>query len=119
MPLPVQAASTTVTATDTTVAKLIANLGNSTLLNRLRPVAAGTATIKSSFGGASAPDLSMGIGSSATAVTVLSVSLAGTSWCTSGSRDVQCSVTFAGIRDTTNVLEVGMQGTDYHVYTVL
>ena len=49
----------------------------------------------------------MTIGSSA--VTVQSVSLARTTWCTSSSADVQCSETFAGIAGTTNVLEVSMQ----------
>ena len=103
----VQAASTTITVTSaTTIAKLIANLGNPALLNRLRPLSAGTATIASSFGGKSAADLSMTIGSSA--VTIQSVSLVGTTWCTSGSADVQCSVTFAGTPGTTNVLEVAM-----------
>lgn len=103
-----QAATTTITVTSPTTAKLIANLGNPSLLNRLRPLAAGTATIAGSFGGGPATGLSMTIGAPAAAVTVTSVALS-VSWCSSGSTDVQCSGTFAGIPGSTSVLEVGVQ----------
>jgi len=77
-----QAASRVLGVTPLTTAKLIANLGNTTLLNRLRPLAAGTATIAGSFGGLSATPLA------------------------SNSTDVQCGVTFAGLPGATNVLQV-------------
>ena len=98
-----QAASTVLSVTPLTTAKLIANLGNTTLLNRLRPLAAGTATIAASFGGLSATPLAITIGS--TGVTMSTVTLSA-NWCTSNSTDVQCGVTFAGLPGATNVLQV-------------
>ena len=98
-----QAASRVLSVTPLTTAKLIANIGNTTLLNRLRPLAAGTATIAGSFGGLSATPLAITIGS--TAVTVSTVTLSAT-WCTSNSTDVQCGVTFVGLPGATNVLQV-------------
>ena len=101
-----QAASTTIVSTPVATAKLIANLGSSTLLNRLRPQVAGTATVSGSFGGTASTSLSMTVGTAAGAVTVTSVTLSNANWCTSNSTDVQCSVTFAGVVDAVNVLEV-------------
>jgi hypothetical protein len=98
-----QAASRVLGVTPLTTAKLIANLGNTTLLNRLRPLAAGTATIAGSFGGLSATPLAITIGT--TPVTVSTVTLSA-NWCTSNSTDVQCGVTFAGLPGATNVLQV-------------
>ncbi|KAL3148640.1 hypothetical protein ABBQ38_014063 [Trebouxia sp. C0009 RCD-2024] len=112
LPLHVWAATATITVTSPTTAKLIANLGNSTLLNRVRSLAAGTATIAGSFGGSAATGLSMTIGAPAAAVTVTSVALSA-SWCT----DVQCSGTFAGIPGSTSVLEARIVMSDAYTYT--
>ncbi len=98
-----QAASTVLSVTPLTTAKLIANLGNTTLLNRLRPLGSGTATIAGSFGGLSATSLAITIGS--TGVTIATMTLSA-NWCTSNSTDVQCGVTFAGLPGATNVLQV-------------
>lgn len=103
-----QAASTTIASAPATNAKLLANLGNTTLLNRLRPLLAGSgsnATLTGRFGGAEATPLGIIIGGASTQVTVGSLALSAT-WCTSGSSDVQCSSTFAGVTGATSVLEV-------------
>ena len=100
-----QASSLLLTASPAAAARMNANLGNSTLLNRLRPLAPGTATVTGSFGGRTAT-LPMTLAS--TIVTFDSVALSAT-WCSSNSTDPQCSVTFAGIQNTTAVLEVGLQ----------
>lgn len=104
-PSPAGAAPSPASATSAP-AKLIANLGNVTLLNRLRPQLPGTAILTGSFGGKPVTStLSITLGGPSTAVTVASVELSAT-WCTSGSSDIQCSVTFAGLPGATNVLEV-------------
>ncbi|KAL0035306.1 hypothetical protein WJX77_000193 [Trebouxia sp. C0004] len=109
------AASSIIGVTPLTTAKLIANLGNAALLNRLRPLAAGTATIAGSFGGLSATPLAITIGS--IPVTVSTVTLSA-KWCISNSTDVQCGVTFAGLPGATNVLQVVMVMSDGYTYTV-
>lgn len=101
-----QAASTVIDPPPVGTAKLIANLGNTTLLNRLRPQLAGSISLTGKFGQAAATPLPMTIGTASTAVTVTSISLTAT-WCTSRASDVQCSSTFAGVQGATNVLEVG------------
>ncbi|DBB14474.1 TPA: hypothetical protein ACH3X3_004761 [Trebouxia sp. C0006] len=109
------AASTVLSVTPLTTAKLIANLGNTTLLNRLRPLAAGAATIAASFGGLSATPLAITIGS--TGATIATITLSA-NWCTSNSTDVQCGRTFAGLPGATNVLQVVMVMSDGHTYTI-
>lgn len=103
-----QAASTTITTSSAATAKLIANLGNTTLLNRLRPQAAGITTIAGRFGGTTATGFDMTVDTATVTVQSIQFALPGT-WCTSGSTDVQCGVTFAGTPGAENVLEVGLR----------
>ena len=100
-----QAPSTSITSSDLTTIKFNANLGNTSLLNRLRPLQPGSATISGSFGGSSASGLVISVGGPGAAVTVQSMSLTAT-WCTSGSSDPQCPVTFAATYNSSQVLEV-------------
>ena len=100
-----QAPSTSITSSDLTTIKFNANLGNTSLLNRLRPLQPGSATISGSWGGSSASGLAISVGGPGAAVTVQSMSLTAT-WCTSGSSDPQCPVTFAATYNSSQVLEV-------------
>lgn len=104
--LPVlQANTTTLTSSAPTIVRFNPNLGSPTLLNRLRPLIPGSVTLTASFGGSNATPLPLTAGGSSTAVRVLSMVLSAT-WCTSGSSNPQCPVTFAAVRNTSQVLQV-------------
>lgn len=100
-----QAPSTSITSSDLTTIKFNANLGNTSLLNRLRPLQPGSATISGNYGGSSASALAISVGGPGAAVTVQSMSLTAI-WCTSGSSDPQCPITFAATYNSSQVLEV-------------
>ena len=88
--------------------KATVNLGTASLLNRLRPLQAGPATVAGTFGPTPvtpATSLSINIGSIPQSVSTVALSA---NWCASSNTDVQCSSTFAGVNGSVNVLQVSL-----------
>ncbi|KAK9817698.1 hypothetical protein WJX72_000826 [[Myrmecia] bisecta] len=112
------AAATKLKASDATTAKLIRNVGaaQAGLINRLRPIKAGSIVLNGSFVTAAATPLTLTLGGASTAASVQSVALSA-GWCTSGSSNPQCAITFADVAGSNSTLEAKVVLNDGYAYT--
>ncbi len=112
------AAAAQLVVSNTTAAKLIRNVGDAqaSVSNRLRPLLPGSVTLNGKFANASAPGLSVTLGGASTAAKVQSVKLV-PGWCTSGSSNPQCAITFADVAGSNRTLEVQVGCVQAHCLT--